>query len=145
MVYSYLKKISGPLLDRIDLQLFVQSVDILSLKQQQDEVTSEKLFEGVKIARNVQHERYESLEKFNYDLQPEELTIHCKLNESSQKLLQTYFEKFEMSMRGYHKVIKVSRTIADLENEKNIQEYHVKEALMYRSIEQKLVSLKKKL
>ncbi len=141
-IYSYLKKISGPFLDRIDLQLFLHSVDISELQENEPGWDSKSLYEGVKRARKAQKKRSD---KYNGQLNPTDLDNYCKLNEVSKKLLDFCFEKFQMSMRSYHKIIKVSRTIADIDGEKDILERHLKEALMYRGIEQKLAMLKTKI
>jgi magnesium chelatase family protein len=144
-IYSYLKKISGPFLDRIDLQLFLQNVDLSELQEKKQEWDSAFLYKKIERARSIQKERYVSSEKYNGQLTPAGIDKHCKLSESSRKLLDFCFEKFQMSMRSYHKIIKVSRTIADLSGEKDISEIHLKEALMYRGIEQKLTMLKNRI
>jgi magnesium chelatase family protein len=144
-IYNYLRKISGPFLDRIDLQIFVQSVDISELHNPGSDLSSAVLKEGVIKARQKQQERYGSQDKVNAYLTPSELSTYCPLTETARTLLDTCFEKFDMSMRSYHKIIKVARTIADIAGEDNILPDHIKEALMYRGIEQKISILKKKL
>ena len=143
-VYNYLRKISGPFLDRIDLQIFVQSVEISELHNPGSDLNSAILKEGVLKARQIQQERYNS-DKVNAYLTPSELAQYCPLSTNARTLLDSCFEKFDMSMRSYHKIIKVARTIADIAGEENILPDHIKEALMYRGIEQKISVLKKKL
>lgn len=143
-VYNYLRKISGPFLDRIDLQIFVQSVEISELHNPGSDLNSAILKEGVLKARQIQQERYNS-DKVNAYLTPSELAQYCPLSTNARTLLDSCFEKFDMSMRSYHKIIKVARTIADIAGEENILPDHIKEALMYRGIEQKISMLKKKL
>lgn len=143
-VYNYLRKISGPFLDRIDLQIFVQSVDIAELHTTEGNLSSSVLKEGVLKARKKQQDRYNS-DKVNAYLTPSELSQYCSLSNKARTLLDSCFEKLDMSMRSYHKVIKVARTIADIAGEDNILPDHIKEALMYRGIEQKITSLKKRI
>jgi magnesium chelatase family protein len=145
VIYNYLKKISGPFLDRIDLQVFIQSVDISELHASTEETSSQQLYEEVTVARDMQAGRFNNREYTNNMLTPGEIQEYAKLDISCQKLLDFAFEKFDMSMRSYHKIIRVARTIADMKGMTCIQESHLKEALMYRGIEQKLLMLKKKL
>lgn len=144
-IYSYLKKISGPFLDRIDLQIFLQTIHREDLESKAPEVSSENLFEGVKKARDMQLKRYGNSELLNGLLNAQQLEKYCILSPSARELLNKCFDKFQMSMRSYHKMIKVGRTIADLSGSEIIEEVHIKEALMYRGIEQKLAALKNRI
>lgn len=139
-IYSYLKKISGPFLDRIDLQLFLQAVDISELANKNEE-TSESLRQKVIIAREVQKKRG----IINSLMGIKEIEQYCTMTQQAENILKFAFDKFQMSMRSYHKIIKISRTIADMEQAEIISEQHVKEALLYRGIDQKLTFLKSKL
>lgn len=140
--YTYLKKISGPFLDRIDLQMFIQTLELKEIRDKSTDLSSAEILKTVKKARALQKKRYGTSELTNGELSPKEIEEHCKLTSDAQKILDFAFEKFQMSMRSYHKIIKVSRTIADLEESDFIEEKHIKEALMYRGIEQRLTQLK---
>lgn len=144
-IYSYLKKISGPFLDRIDLQLFIQNVSIEELSAPKGAVNAEDMKKNVERAREIQKKRYKSSDKYNGELTSSDLDKYCPLDENTKNLLNFCFDKFQMSMRSYHKIIKVARTIADLEASETIKEPHLKEALMFRGIEQKLTFLKSKM
>ncbi len=134
-VEKYLQKLSGPLLDRIDLQIGVQSLVYENLHQTHTSSSSKILKEGVERARNRQIARCKSHSLYNAYLSPKEIDLYCPLSSSAQLLLKNIFENRIISMRGYHKLIKVARTIADIEGLDIIQEAHVQEACMYRTID----------
>lgn len=141
-LYNYWKKLSGPLLDRIDLQLFIGGVEINDITAR-SEISSEKLYEGVCKARDMQHRRSPTL-RGNALIGVDQLTTYCPMTSTAEAILKEAFERFNLSMRSYHKIIRVSRTIADMEGENIIQEKHVKEAFLYRGLEQKINYLKNK-
>ncbi len=134
-VKKYLDKLSGPLLDRIDLQVPVHSVSYEHLDKSTDS-TPEQLIE--KIARAVarQQERFKnSPTRWNRDMSVEQLELFCKLTPQAQKLVEQAFKSLSLSMRGYHKLLKLGRTIADLEGTELIEQQHIQEAILYRSID----------
>lgn len=137
-ISKYMNRISGPLLDRIDIQIEVNPVKYSSLKLNKREEGSKQIKERVDIARNIQIDRYKEFNIFsNSELTPNLIEQFCKLNEQSEKILQTAFERLGLSARAYTRILKVARTIADLDNAKNIQSKHVAEAIQYRSLDRK--------
>lgn len=132
---AYLSKLSGPLLDRIDLQIYVPSLDYQALHNKNDAAySSEQLY--IKIARALEHQknRYGTAKR-NSSLLPHELEKYCILTEPARIIVQKTFEKLHLSMRSYHKLLKVARTIADLEEKEHIEPAHIQEALMFRSFD----------
>lgn len=137
-ISKYMNRISGPLLDRIDIQIEVNPVKYSSLKLNKREEGSKQIKERVDIARNIQIDRYKEFNIFsNSELTPNLIEQFCKLDEQSEKILQTAFERLGLSARAYTRILKVARTIADLDNAKNIQSKHVAEAIQYRSLDRK--------
>lgn len=137
-ISKYMNRISGPLLDRIDIQIEVNPVKYSSLKLNKREEGSKQIKERVDIARNIQIDRYKEFNIFsNSELTPNLIEQFCKLDEQSEKILQTAFERLGLSARAYTRILKVARTIADLDNAKNVQSKHVAEAIQYRSLDRK--------
>ncbi|MEX0848677.1 MAG: YifB family Mg chelatase-like AAA ATPase [Candidatus Dependentiae bacterium] len=138
-IQRYLNKLSGPLLDRIDLQVHVQSIEYDMIKDTQTaSASSAKIYEGVQTAIEKQQHRFGTHNKFNNMMSSDEVDTHCVLTDEAEKLIKLAFEKMHLSMRGYHKIIKVARTIADLANADMIDAKHMREAIMYRSLDQAL-------
>ena len=130
---DYKNKISGPLFDRFDIQIEVPEVNAIELENMEEGESSESVLERVKKARNIQQIRYKGLDiSVNSELEGQELNKHIILDDSSRKILHTAMMKFKFSMRGMNKVLKVARSIADLEQSSNITSLHVTEALSYR-------------
>lgn len=130
---SYISKLSGPLLDRFDIQLSVSEVDLSKIHSDSCEL-SINIKKRVNLARNIQKERYKSLKIYsNSELTPKLIEKYCNINNSCKKILDSSFKKLNLSMRGYTKILKVARTIADIEQKENIEENHVLEAIQYRS------------
>ncbi len=145
-ITKYMSKLSGPLLDRIDLQVPVSSLEYDSITDsQEDAMSSESLYEKVKTAVQLQESRYYQEKKqgnelplFNAYLSSSMIEKHCTLSTQAESLVKIAFDKLYLTMRGYHKLLKVARTIADLENSTIIEAPHIKEALFYRSLDQTL-------
>ncbi len=138
-INKYLSKLSGPLLDRIDLQIHVQSVEYDTIKNTElPTTTSQELVSTVNQALTMQQERFGSSQLINSYMMPDQIEKFCILSEAAEKLVKQVFEKMNLSMRGYHKLLKVARTIADLESSHIIDIQHIKEAIMYRSLDQYL-------
>ncbi len=138
-IYSYMQKLSGPLLDRIDLQVYLPHVTYDDTQQAAPSLSSAELFKKVECARQRQLKRFNNNEALcNGYMTPEMIEEHCKVTAASQELIKKAFETLHLSMRGYHKLLKISRTIADLEDSDEILPKHVQEALMYRSIDKSL-------
>ena len=137
-IKKYTSKISGPLLDRIDIQIEVQSVEYQKLNNDKNEENSEKIRKRVNEARKIQLKRYKEYNIFsNSELTPQLIERYCNLDSKSRKILELAFEKLGLSARAYSRILKVARTIADLENSKNIEINHLAEAIQYRSLDRK--------
>lgn len=137
-IKNYLGKISGPLLDRIDIHIEVKPVKYENLNNKNPEETSEVIRKRVNNARKIQQKRYENLKIYsNAELMPKLIEKYCKLDNESKKILNVAFEKLGLSARAYTKVLKVARTIADLEGKTNIEKEHIIEAIGYRSLDKK--------
>ena len=138
-ITRYLDKLSGPLLDRIDLQISVQSVEYDTIKaknlKSEDSLTMKK---RVLNASQKQEERFDSKSIFNAHMSSDLIEKHCILTEDAEKTIKKAFDALSLSMRGYHKILKVARTIADLDDHETIDVPHVREAIMYRSLDQNL-------
>lgn len=137
-VQKYLNKISGPLLDRIDLHIEVTPVPFSELAERKTtSESSEKIRERVIKARELQSKRYESIDNMycNAQMNVKQLREYCSLNTAGQNLLKTAMEKLDLSARAYDRILKVSRTIADLGGSEEIQGEHIAEAIQYRSLD----------
>lgn len=141
-INRYLSKLSGPLLDRIDLQVNIQAVDYETvITQEHDSLSSEVLYNKVANALAIQKERFTSDKIYNSAMSPDTIERECILSESAQEIIKKAFERMNLSMRGYHKLLKVARTIADLEQCKIIQKEHILEAITYRSLDAHIAQL----
>ncbi|MGN1259385.1 MAG: YifB family Mg chelatase-like AAA ATPase [Christensenellales bacterium] len=133
---KYLKKISGPLLDRIDLKIDVDRVEFYDLRNDTKEEPSSVVKERIDKARKIQQERYKNDKFFtNSKMNSLQIKKYCALDKDSEDILKVAFDKFKMSARGYTRVLKVARTIADLEGKEKIEKSHIIEAISYRTIE----------
>lgn len=140
-VQRYLSRVSGPLLDRLDLHIDVSPVEFADLSSGEKAESSASIKKRVDTARRIQQERFTGTDiRCNAQMPAELVTEFCKISAESSKLLERAFEQMGMSARGYHRILKVARTIADLEGEKNIQTPHLAEALQYRSLDRKYFS-----
>jgi magnesium chelatase family protein len=139
MIQKYMSKISGPLLDRIDIHIEVPAVKYKELMTKRKEESSENIRERVQKAREMQNERYRGKDKIysNAHLTAKAVEKYCKLDSESENLLQTAIKRFGFSARAYNRILKVSRTIADLDGEENIKPAHVSEAIQYRSLDRR--------
>ncbi len=135
---EYKNKISGPLLDRIDISVSVGQIDIFSAKNLQKGESSEVVKARVLAARELQKKRYEkeiemkNLPKINAKIDGKILEKFCELDEVSQKILQNSVQKMQSSMRGITRILRVARTISDLEESEKISSTHLLEAISYR-------------
>ena len=135
-IHRYLNKISGPLLDRIDIQIEVKRTKIEKLNSNIKIENSSNIKQRVNIARKIQIERYKNFGiKSNSELTTRLIGEFCNINDEANVLLQRAFKMLKLSVRGYERVLKVARTIADLDNEKIINAKHIAEAVQYRSID----------
>lgn len=138
MIQKYMGRISGPLLDRIDIQVEVSPVKYEKLQNEEEPESSEKIKQRVNNARKIQLERYQGLGIFsNSQLSPKLIEKYCKLNKKSKDILKKAFDSLGFSARAYGRILKVARTIADLDGKENIEEGHILEAIQYRNLDKK--------
>ncbi len=137
IVQKYLNKISGPLLDRIDLHIEVTPVPFNELSKAQTSESSKDIRQRVIKTRLIQGERYKNEQQIhcNAQMKTAHLKEHCRLSEAGNVLLQNAMEKLGLSARAYDRILKVARTIADLEASENIETHHLAEAIQYRSLD----------
>ncbi|MCQ2249631.1 MAG: YifB family Mg chelatase-like AAA ATPase [Bacteroidales bacterium] len=136
-VKKYLGKISGPLLDRIDLHVEVIPVPFKDLTLQEKGESSAEIRARVIKAREIQLKRFADSPKIhcNAQMSSSKIRLYCELDEASSQILKKAMEKMGLSARAYDRILKVSRTIADLEGSEKIQSHHVAEAINYRSLD----------
>ena len=136
-VQRYLSKISGPLLDRIDLHVEVTPVNFNELSSDRPAEKSQFIRKRVTTARDIQIVRFENKEDIfcNAQMSPNMVRNLCKISPPGQALLKQAMEKLGLSARAYDRILKVSRTIADLAGSKEIQSEHLAEAIHYRSLD----------
>jgi magnesium chelatase family protein len=137
VVQKYLSRISGPLLDRIDLHVEVTPVPFSELSRQRPSEKSETIRQRVVQARQRQAHRFKNVSGMycNAQIAPKLLPVYCPLPEEGTQLLRTAMEKLGLSARAYDRILKVSRTIADLDNSDDIRTEHLAEAIQYRSLD----------
>ena len=137
VVQKYLNRISGPLLDRIDLHIEVTPVPFRELGNKAEAENSLQIRQRVIKARNLQRERFRLNEKIHCNAQmgSKELKHYCALDEAGGQLIKNAMEKLGLSARAYDRILKVSRTLADLEQQQNINAAHIAEAIQYRSLD----------
>ena len=137
-VTRYLSKVSGPLLDRIEIQIEVPPVEFSDLTSQAQEECSADIKKRVNKARYIQQERYKGTGvKCNSGITPAMLNKCCPMDDKAQQLLGKAFDKMGLSARAYNRILKVSRTIADLDQSEIIKSIHIAEAVQYRSLDRK--------
>ena len=135
-IAKYFNKLSGPLLDRIDLHVNVASIDYDDIKNEKlNGKSSKEMFADVEKAVQIQQQRLPNIK--NAYLSSDQVEKYCTLTDEAEKILKLAFEKLNLSMRGYHKILKIGRTIADLDGSVNIEKAHIREAIMYRSLDKK--------
>ena len=136
VVTRYQKRISGPLLDRIDIHIEVPSVDYEKLSSERLGETSETIRKRVQAARNIQNKRFSNGEAkdivCNADMRVGEVRQFCALQDEGKSLMRAAMSQLNLSARAYHRILKLSRTIADLAGSEDIQSVHLAEALQYR-------------
>ena len=138
VIQKYMGKISGPLLDRIDIQVEVTPVKYEKLQGTENIETSKKIKERVDKARKIQQNRYKELKiHSNSQLTPILIEKYCKLGEKEKLILKKAFDTLGLSARAYGRILKVARTIADLDEKENIEISHITEAIQYRNLDKK--------
>lgn len=137
-VSHYLNKVSQPLLDRMDICVEVAEISYSDLKKKEKNETSKEIRRRVKAAQEIQAKRYQKTGyRFNADLDTRGIDRYCSLDKEGEKVMEKAFENLSLSARGYHRILKVSRTIADLDGREAIGTRHLKEAICYRAIDKK--------
>lgn len=137
-IQNYLNKISGPLLDRIDIHVEVSDTKYTDLNSSEKSDTSEMIRTRVNAARQIQNERYKNHNIYsNSELTPALIEKFCVLDAKSKKLLEQIFNNLKLSARAYSRILKVARTIADLDSSENISSEHIAEAIQYRNLDRR--------
>ncbi|MCX7845696.1 MAG: YifB family Mg chelatase-like AAA ATPase [Dictyoglomaceae bacterium] len=135
-VRNYWHKISGPLLDRFDIRIYVGRVEKEKIFQNGKSESSEEIRKRIEIARKIQEERFKKEKIFtNSQMTPKYMKKYCPLSNDAKNFLANIMDKMKLSLRGLDRIIKVSRTIADLERSENIKIDHLAEAVSYRGLE----------
>ena len=134
-IQKYQEKLSGPLVDRIDIRVFVSAVSYQDAVGKQDvlETSSQDLKLGVSLALKAQCNRFGCFGKSNALMTAQEVLQFCVLTSEAEMIMQKAFTKLQLSMRSYHKVLKIARTIADMDASEKIESKHIQEAIMYKS------------
>lgn len=136
-ISKYFSKLSGPLLDRIDIHIEVDSVEFDDMKKGDGEKSSE-VKKRVDKARDIQQQRFKGQNIYsNSQMNPQHIKENCVLDSAGENLLKAAFTSLKMSARGYNRILKVARTIADIEGSQNIKCEHIAEAVQYRSLDRK--------
>ena len=137
-IKRYVSKISGPILDRIDLHIEVKPVEYEKLSVHNQIENSKNIKQRVDKARSVQLKRYKELGIFcNAELDSNLFDKFCQLDKKSRDIMSMAFERYGLSARAHDKILKIARTIADLDDSENIQYKHIAEAIQYRSLDTK--------
>ena len=139
-IRQYQAKISGPLLDRIDLHIEVPSVKYRALSGKESVESSAVIKDRVHLTRGRQQKRFGGSDiMVNARMSEKQIKKFCAIDEESHRLMEMAIEKLGLSARAMNRILKVSRTIADLESKENIESSHVAEAIQYRNLDRKLI------
>jgi len=137
-IQRYLARLSGPLVDRIDIHIEVPPVPFRELRSSRDGADSASLRQQVLKARRIQQERFGSATHLNAHMGPSEIKKHCRLDDQAEGLLRQAITELGLSARAHDKVLRVARTIADLDGDENIAVHHLAEAIQYRRLDRRL-------
>jgi len=139
-IHRYRSKISGPLMDRIDIHTEVPAVQYKDLSTKERGKSSKDILKQVKKARDIQAERFQRMKIFkNADMSSRQIRKFCEVDSASDSLLEKAMDKLGFSARAYSRILKISRTIADLEESAHIKSDHVAEAIQYRSLDRRII------
>jgi magnesium chelatase family protein len=138
-VQKYLSRVSGPLLDRIDIHIEVTPVPFRDLTYKEHPETSKRILERVIRARRIQQERFRNFPEIrcNARISPSLMIRHCRPDEAGAALLRNAMDRLDLSARAYDRILKVARTIADLDGSEAVRSHHLAEAINYRSLDRK--------
>lgn len=137
-IRNYLNRISGPLLDRLDMHVEVSRVNFDELHQPQPQENSGTIRDQVSEAREIQKIRFTDYPiKLNSQMNPAQVKLFCRLDHESEDLLKNVFQRLKLSARAYDRILKVARTIADLDHSNHIKIHHLAESLQYRGLDRK--------
>ncbi len=135
-IERYLGRISGPLLDRIDIHIEVPPVPFRELSDKTSGTSSAQMKEQVQAAREIQHARFKGAPALlNGKMAPRQIRTHCQLDQDAENLLKTAMEDMGLSARAHDKILRISRTIADLDQSDSITAIHLSEAINYRTLD----------
>lgn len=135
-IKKYISRISGPILDRIDLQLEVPKVSFNEMANSKNNLSSSQMYDKIMTAKEKQTKRFNNLEIiFNSEMTRKMIETFCKISDSGKRILKTAMDKLGMSARGYDKILRISRTIADLDGDDEISDAHIMEAIQFRSLD----------
>jgi magnesium chelatase family protein len=139
-VQKYRQRISGPLLDRIDIHIEVPAVQYREISSNEPGEASHAIRGRIENARNIQHERFRGKAKTscNARMTTKHIKTFCQLDEAGQELIKMAMTELNFSARAYDRILKVARTIADLDTQENIQSQHISEAIQYRTLDRNL-------
>jgi magnesium chelatase family protein len=138
MIQRYRRRLSGPLLDRIDLHIEVPRISHKELSDTEEAEGSSAIRSRVERARQIQRERFAGSKTLcNAAMKPRQMRKFCALDETGQQLMEMDTDRLGFSARTYTRLLKVARTIADLDGEENIRQEHLAEAIQYRSLDRK--------
>ncbi|MBR5520902.1 MAG: YifB family Mg chelatase-like AAA ATPase [Oscillospiraceae bacterium] len=136
---NYMNRISGPMLDRIDLHVRLEDVNWEELTSTEKAESSKDILKRVMAARQLQENRYKGLDfDTNSNIPPKHMSVFCKTTDKAAKVLERVFKSLNLSARSYDKVLKVARTIADLDGEEMINDIHILEAVQYRDMDRRI-------
>ncbi len=139
-IQRYRTKVSGPLMDRIDIHMDVPAVEYRELSAKEQGKTSAEILEDLNKAREIQKERFKNLKIHNNaGMTGRHIRKFCEIDTASDRLLETAMEKLGLSARAHSRILKIARTIADVEGMENITADHIAEAIQYRSLDRKMV------
>ncbi len=139
-IQRYMSKISGPLLDRIDIHIEIPPLNYKELSQEETPESSSSIQKRVDPARNIQQKRFaRSKIHCNAQMSTRQIRTYCKIDANSHRLLEQAIDKLGLSARAYTRILKVSRTIADLEGSEHILSEHISEAIQYRSLDRQFL------
>jgi magnesium chelatase family protein len=136
-VDKYINRISGPLLDRIDLQVELPPVPLKDLSSNIQSEGSKAIKDRIDKARYIQQQRFKGIVTCNAKMTPSMIREQCKLSDKASEMLKNIFVKMSLSMRAYDKIIKIAQTIADLNGKESIEPEYISEAVFFRSLDKK--------